>query len=157
MNSKIVITNMNEIEGKKKIGLDKYEYTKYEVTKRKDFSQCYVCFYEIAPGKSAFPKHYHKYNTECFYILSGTGVIETNEKNIDIKFGDIVVFPCGEAGTHKITNTSHDEKLVYIDFDTTHSPDIIKYVDSGKIGVIEHNISSSFYREDNQVDYYDGE
>ena len=52
MNSKIVITNMNEIEGKKKIGLDKYEYTKYEVTKRKDF----ICFYEIAPGKSAFPK-----------------------------------------------------------------------------------------------------
>lgn len=51
MNSKIVVTNLKEIEGKKKTGLDKYEYTKYEVTKRKDFSQCYVCFYEIEPGK----------------------------------------------------------------------------------------------------------
>lgn len=157
MNSRIVITNKNEIEGKKKKGLDKYEYTKYEVTKRKDFSQCYICFYEIEPGKSAFPKHYHKYNTECFYILSGIGAIETKEEIINIKSGDIIIFPCGEAGTHKITNISDDEKLTYIDFDTTNSPDIIKYVDSGKIGVIEHNISSSFYKENNQVDYYDGE
>lgn len=157
MNSRIVITNMNELDGKKKNGLDKYEYTKYEVTKREDFSQCYICFYEIEPGKSAFPKHYHKYNTECFYILSGTGALETKEEIINIKSGDIIVFPCGEAGTHKITNISDDEKLTYIDFDTTNSPDIIKYVDSGKIGVIEHNISSSFYKETNQVDYYEGE
>ena len=157
MNSRIVVTNMNEIEGKKKSGLDQYEYTKYEVTKRSDFSQCYVCFYEITPGKSSFPKHYHKYNTECFYILNGKGKIETKEKIINVKTGDVIVFPCGEAGTHKITNTSSNEKLIYIDFDTTNSPDIIKYVDSGKIGVIEHNISSSFYKEDSQVDYYNCE
>ena len=157
MNTKIVVTNINEIEGKKKSGLDKYEYTKYEVTKRNDFSQCYVCFYELNPGKSAFPKHYHKYNTECFYILKGQGKIETKDDTIDVRSGDIIVFPCGEEGTHKITNISNDEKLVYIDFDTTNSPDIIKYVDSGKIGIIEHNVSSSFYKEDSQVDYYDGE
>lgn len=157
MDSKIVVTNMKKIEGKKKNGLDKYEYTKYEVTKRKDFSQCYICFYEIEPGKSAFPKHYHKYNTECFYILNGNGLVETKDEILKVQSGDIIVFPCGEDGTHKMTNVSDKEKLVYIDFDTTNSPDIIKYVDSNKIGVIEHNISSSFYKGDDQVDYYDGE
>ena len=157
MNNKIVLTNISKLEGKRKSGLDKYEYTKYEVTKRKDFSQCYVCFYELAPLKSAYPKHYHKYNTECFYIINGTGEVETSNEILKVTSGDIIVFPCGEAGTHKITNVSKTEKLTYIDFDTTNSPDIIKYVDSGKIGIIEHNISSSFYKEDNQVDYYDGE
>lgn len=157
MNNKIVLTNISKLEGKTKTGSNRYKYTKYEVTKRKDFSQCYVCFYELDPLKSAYPKHYHKYNTECFYIVNGIGKIETNKDTLKVKSGDIIVFPCGEAGTHKITNTSKNEKLVYIDFDTTNSPDIIKYPDSGKIGIIEHNISSSFYKENNQVDYYEGE
>ncbi len=157
MNNKIILTNISKLEGKRKKGLDKYEYTKYEVTKRKDFSQCYVCFYELAPLKSAYPKHYHKYNTECFYIISGTGEVETSNEILKVTSGDIIVFPCGEAGTHKLTNTSKTEKLTYIDFDTTNSPDIIKYPDSGKIGIIEHNISSTFYKENSEVDYYDGE
>ncbi len=157
MNNKLVYTTMSEVEGKHKVGNDKYEYIKHEVTKRSDFSQCYICFYEIPPLKSVYPKHYHKYNTESFYIISGIGIVETKNNKIDVKSGDILVFPCGEEGTHKIINTSNSDNLVYIDFDTTNSPDIIKYVDSGKIGIIEHNISSSFYKEDAQVDYYDGE
>lgn len=83
--------------------------------------------------------------------------METKNETINVQTGDIIVFPCGEEGTHKITNISTNEKLLYIDFDTTNSPDIIKYVDSNKIGLIEHNISSSFYKEDSQVDYYYGE
>ena len=157
MNNKIVLTNLSKLEGKRKKELDIYDYTKYEVTKRKDFSQCYVCFYELEPLKSAYPRHYHKYNTECFYIISGSGKVETNSKTLKVTSGDIIVFPCGEAGTHKIINTSKKEKLLYLDFDTTNSPDIIKYPDSGKIGIIEHNISSLFYKENSQVDYYDGE
>lgn len=157
MNNKIVLTNLSKLEGKRKKELDIYDYTKYEVTKRKDFSQCYVCFYELEPLKSAYPRHYHKYNTECFYIISGSGKVETNNKTLKVTSGDIIVFPCGEAGTHKIINTSKKEKLLYLDFDTTNSPDIIKYPDSGKIGIIEHNISSLFYKENSQVDYYDGE
>lgn len=157
MNDIIVHTNISKMVGKRKKGTDKYEYIKYEVTKRKDFSQFYICFYELEPLMSAYPKHYHKYNSECFYIIKGNGIVETKDKSLNVKSGDIIVFPCGEKGTHKITNSSKKDKLLYLDFDTTNSPDIIKYVDSGKIGIIEHNISSSFYKEDNQIDYYSGE
>lgn len=157
MNNKIVHTNISKLEGKRKIGSTKYEYKKYEVTKREDFSQCYVCFYELEPLKSAYPKHFHKYNTECFYIINGNGMVETNKHTLKVKSGDVIVFPCGEVGTHKITNISKTKKLTYLDFDTTNSPDIIKYLDSGKIGIIEHNVSSSFYKEASQVDYYEDE
>ena len=109
------------------------------------------------PGKAAFPRHYHSYNTECFYIIEGEGKIQTMEEKFSIKKGDIIVFPCGKAGTHKIMNTSDNQNLLYIDFDTTNSPDIIRYVDSNKIGVIEHGISSTFYRENDHVDYFEGE
>lgn len=156
MNNKIVINNLNDIKPKYK-NEHEYEFNKYEVTKRKDFSQAYICFYEIMPGKSAYPKHYHSYNTECFYIIDGEGLIETLDSNIRVKSGDIIVFPCGENGLHKLINTSNTKKLLYIDFDTTNSPDIIHYVDSDKIGIIEHNISSTFFRNEDNVDYYEGE
>ena len=157
MNDKIVLTNISKLEGKRKNGNEKYEYIKYEVTKRKDFSQCYICFYELPPLKSAYPKHYHTYNSECFYIISGTGQVETSDDVLNVTSGDIIVFPCGKAGTHKLTNISKEENLVYLDFDTTNSPDILKYPDSGKIGIIEHNVSSTFYKENSNVDYYEGE
>ncbi|MCH5166701.1 MAG: cupin domain-containing protein [Erysipelotrichales bacterium] len=156
MNDKIVVKNINNIKAKYKKEHG-YEFNKYEVTERKDFSQTYICFYEIMPGHAAYPKHYHSYNTECFYIIEGNGIVETIDSKIEVKAGDVIVFPCGKEGTHKLINTSDKEKLVYIDFDTTNSPDIIHYVDSDKIGIIEHNISSTFYRNGDNVDYYDGE
>ena len=157
MNDKIVITRLDEVEGHKKVGTDQFEYTKYQVTRRKDFSQCYVAFYEVPPGKSAYPKHFHNYNSECFYIISGEGMLETVDGIVSVKAGDIMVFPCGEAGTHKLTNTSDSEPLVYLDFDTTNSPDIIEYPDSGKVGMIEFGKREAFFRGDSNVDYYDGE
>ena len=156
MNNKIVVKNMQSITPKQKSEYG-YEYKKYEITKRSDFSQTYICFYEIMPKSAAYPKHYHSYNTECFYIISGFGVVETKDSNLEVKSGDIIVFPPGEEGTHKLVNKSDKEKLIYIDFDTTNSPDIIHYVDSDKIGIIEHNISSTFYRNKDNVDYFEGE
>lgn len=157
MNEKIVLKNLTDIKPKHKHDHDGYDYNKYEVTERADFDQAYICFYEIMPKSSSFPKHYHSYNTECFYIIKGEGIVETDEENINVKTGDIIVFPRGKKGTHKLTNTSTTNTLLYIDFDTTNSPDIIHYVDSNKIGIIEHNISSTFYREDDNVEYFEGE
>ena len=153
MNDKIVIINLINIDSNYK-NVHGYEFNKYEVTQRKDFSQAYVCFYEIMPGKAAYPKHYHSYNTECFYIIDGEGIIETIDYKLKVKSGDVIVFPCGKNGLHKLTNTSDSKRLLYIDFDTTNSPDIIHYVDSDKIGIIEHNISSTFFKNSDQADYY---
>ena len=108
-------------------------------------------------GKSVYTKHYHSYNTECFYIINGEWVIETKNSEIKVKSGDIIVFPCGENKLHKLINTSSTDKLLYIDFDTTNYPDIINYVYSNKIGIIEHNISSTFFRNTDNVNYYEGE
>lgn len=140
MNNKIIVSSLNSINPKYK-NEHGYEFKKYEATQRKDFSQAYICFYEIMPEKSAYPKHYHSYNTECFYIINGEGIIEIIDSKIKIKGGDINVFPCGEKGLHKLINTSRTDKLLYIDFDTANSSDIIHYVDSNKIGIWEKNKS----------------
>ena len=45
MNDKIIHTNLSKLNGKRKVGVKNYDYVKYEVTKRQDFSQLYICFY----------------------------------------------------------------------------------------------------------------
>jgi uncharacterized cupin superfamily protein len=157
MKDEILIMNENNLIGKHKAEHEPYEYIKYEVTPDSDFSQCYVAVYEIPPMKANYPYHYHITNTEVFYIISGQGILRTPNGDRVIKPGDIIVCPPAENGAHKIINNSQTESLKYIDFDTTNSPDIIKYPDSDKTGIFIHNQSGTFYKNDYNTNYYDGE
>jgi uncharacterized cupin superfamily protein len=153
----IEITNKDLLKPKHKSEHSSYEYYKYEVTERKKDSQCYVAIYEIPPQKSNYPYHYHLRNEEVFYIIHGSGILETPNGNKPITTGDIIVCPPLEEGAHKIINTSETEVLTYIDFDTVNSPDIAYYPHSDKVGIILSGESSTFYKSQSNVDYYDGE
>ena len=115
-----------------------------------------VSVYEIPPGKAAYPYHYHHKNEETFYILSGEGVLKTPEGERKVKAGELLFFPAGPEGAHKLTNLSETEMLTYIDFDVVHDIDIAVYPDSGKIGIWGMGINK-IYPEDADVDYYHGE
>jgi uncharacterized cupin superfamily protein len=153
----IQITNQSLIEPKHKCEHEPYEYYKYEVTPRSPENQCYVAFYEIPPRKANYPYHYHLKNEEVFYIISGNGILETPGGNRPVTAGDIIVCPPSEKGAHRLINASQTEKLTYLDVDTVNSPELIGYPNSGKIGIVINGESSTFYKKDSRVDYYEGE
>lgn len=157
MKPKTVILNSSQIPSKHKQEHPDYEYYKREITPRSTSGQCYVCIYDVPPQKCAYPYHYHTSNTEVFHILSGIGLLQTAEGEVTVKTGDVVVFPPGEYGVHKLKNISEHDMLTYMDFATTNSPDITHYPDSNKIGVIVHGSSADFFSLDQAVDYYKGE
>lgn len=157
INQDVLITNMKLMEPKHKCEHEPYEYYKYEVTTRNQANRCYVAVYKIPPLKANYPYHYHLKNEEVFYVISGSGIVETPNGNRRISAGDIIVCPPGERGAHKIINTSENEFLVYLDVDTIESPEVVHYPDSGKVGIIVHGVSSDFFKNDSQVDYYEGE
>lgn len=157
MKGEILVSNENNLIGKHKAEHEPYEYIKYEITPREDFSQCYVAIYEIPPMKSNYPYHYHATNTEVFYIISGQGILRTPNGDRSIKAGDYIVCPPLENGAHKLINNTSNEVLKYIDFDTTNYPDIISYPDSDKTGIIIHNQSSMFFKNNDKANYYDDE
>ena len=115
-----------------------------------------VALYEVPPGKSAFPYHTHSKNEENYYILSGEATLKTPAGERIVKAGEFLHFPTGDAGAHKITNTSESEMFVYLDFDATDALDVCKYPDSGKIGIWGAGINRLFKLED-AVEYYEGE
>lgn len=147
--------NIDELSRKHKVGAAGYEFY------RRDFIRIHeadslVRIYELPPGKSAYPYHFHLKNEETFFILRGEGLLRTRDGERAVRPGDLLFFPAGEDGAHKLTNTSDTEMLVYLDFDIVHDLDVAMYPDSGKIGIWGMD-TNKIYRIGDDVDYYEGE
>ncbi len=153
----IIITNKNNLEARHVCRHEPYEFFKYEATRGAGLRQCYAAIYEIPPGKTNYPYHYHLKNEEIFYIISGEGMVETADGPKKIAAGDIMICPPTARGAHRITNTSDSEKLVYIDFDTMNMPEVAFYPHSEKIGVRAGEDEMEYYKRDTKVDYYTDE
>ena len=144
----IPATHRSEHEG--------YEYYRRKFIPFGGAKNTLVSVYEIPPGKAAYPYHFHHNNEETFYILSGEGSLRTPEGEKKVTAGELLFFPTGPAGAHKLTNSSDTEALIYIDFDVVHDVDITVYPDSDKIGIWGMGINR-LYPQAEAVDYYDGE
>ena len=133
-----------------------YEYFRRKFVPYGTANHTHVCVYEIPPGKAAYPYHFHYKTEETFYILSGSGALRTPDGERQVQAGELLFFPAGPSGAHKLTNASGTEMLVYLDFDAVHELDAAVYPDSGKIGIWGMGINQIFPRSAD-VDYYEGE
>lgn len=118
----------------------------------------------MAPGKVAFPLHYHCRNEESLFVLSGTGELRIGDARIDVAAGDYVTFPVGPNSAHQSKATG-GEPLRYLCFSTLDSPEALGYPDSNKVAVIatppgkgrEEAWIAKWFRADDDVDYFEGE
>ena len=154
--SEIKHSKIENIPASHKCDHEDYEYFRRKFIPFGGAKNTLVSVYEIPPGKAAYPYHYHHKNEETFCILSGEGSLKTPEGERKVRAGELLFFPAGPEGAHKLTNSSETEMLTYIDFDVVHDLDIAVYPDSGKIGIWGMGINK-IYPQDADVDYYDGE
>ena len=115
-----------------------------------------VSWFEIPPGKKAFPFHYHLANDEAVFVLEGEGVLRSGEEEAPLRAGDYVAFPPGPPG-HQIVNRSQ-APLRYLAMSTMREPEVAVYPDSKKVGLLARGHGMmSVHRQDDAVDYYEGE
>lgn len=117
--------------------------------------------YEVPPGKTAFPNHYHCANEESIYMLEGTGTLRIGTDEITVGPGDYASFPTGPAHSHMLLNTG-EAPIRYLCFSTLVPTEVVGYPDSKKIGAMSFTDAGKsrirhMFREDSQVDYYEGE
>jgi uncharacterized cupin superfamily protein len=94
------------------------------------------------------------------------GTYRAGEDRFEIRAGDIVSAPPGDASTaHQIVNTSAEE-LRYLAFSTRLDPEVVEYPDSGKFSAVsmvpeDKGLSGAGFvyvgRSISAVDYWDGE
>lgn len=102
------------------------------------------------PGKSGCPFHAHSAQWECYYILSGTGVMRHGRERREVRAGDVMMHPPGNA--HQLINTGTTDLRYYLVADNPLT-EYCHYPDSDKWGLKPGGLV--FRKQD--VDYYLGE
>jgi uncharacterized cupin superfamily protein len=111
--------------------------------------------FELPPGQSGRPYHYES-SEEWLLVLEGRVSVRHPEGEDELEAGDLVCFPAGPEGAHKLTNRSEQDARVLL-VSTRTSPAVAVYPDSDKIGVIADWGERVFVRREAGVDYYDRE
>ncbi len=119
-----------------------------------------LSLWEVPPGQAAYPYHCHLGEEELVVVLQGRPSLRTREGWRELEQGEVVAFPRGEDGAHQLVNRSA-EAVRFLSFSTNGDPDIVLYLDSGKISAAERRPDGGGLREiflrDQAVDYYEGE
>jgi uncharacterized cupin superfamily protein len=120
--------------------------------------------YEIPPGRTAFPAHYHCGAEEAIYVLDGAGTLRIGDAEVAVRAGDFLSFPIGPESSHQLINTG-DAPLRYLCMSTKVTSEVVGYPDSNKIAALAapagaawgDNWVAKWFPGDADVGYYDGE
>lgn len=137
--------------------------------------------YELEPGSTSWPLHYHTGNAEAVYVLSGTGTLRRGEAGEDVNLapGEYVALPADPSGAHQVVNdvaegtsagepnatrsADADEPLVYLMLSTMNDPDVTVYPEEDGVGVFAgsppggdgERTVAGFWQRDDAVEYWE--
>jgi uncharacterized cupin superfamily protein len=113
--------------------------------------------YDVEAGDKLGPYHTHHANEEWVIVLRGEPTLRTHEGEQVLREGDVVAFPRGTEGAHQIRNDT-DAPIRVLMLSTLIAPDIVEYLDTGKIGA--RSVAGDrimFARPGPELDYWEGE
>jgi uncharacterized cupin superfamily protein len=112
--------------------------------------------YDLDPGRSSSPYHY-EFEEEWLLVVDGAVVVRTPDGEHALGRGDVVRFPAGPAGAHKVMNRG-DAPARTLMFSSARVPAVSVYPDSDKIGVWPGNEQDDLiFRRGDAVPWSDGE
>jgi uncharacterized cupin superfamily protein len=121
--------------------------------------------FELPPGRSSFPLHIHHANEELLVVVSGRPTLRTLDGERQLEEGELVAFPPGRSGAHRIDNRGEQPARMLI-ISTMLAPEINEYPDSGKVWVRtfppgatrpDEAVDILVRSNDERRDYLDGE
>jgi len=111
---------------------------------------------EVEPGSKLWPYHTHHANEEWVIVLRGEPTLRTPEGEQVLTEGDVVCFPRGKDGAHQITNRT-DAPIRVLMLSSMMGPDIVEYLDTGKVWATSAEGLIMFARPGPPVEYWEGE
>ena len=114
--------------------------------------------YELDPGEAICPYHYELGNEEWLIVLDGKpSFLDEDHDEFQLEKWDVLLFPEGEKGGHKVVNHSSEPARVMM-VSTKNDPSLAFYPDSNKVGAwAAPGQRVGLFRLDDAVDYWEGE
>ena len=113
--------------------------------------------YELEPGNRLWPYHTHHGNEEWMIVLRGRPTLRAPEGEEQLTEGDVVAFRRGKEGAHQVRNDT-DAPIRVLMLSTLLAPDIVEYLNSGKVSVVDAK-GERLFREfrGRDAEYWEGE
>jgi uncharacterized cupin superfamily protein len=111
---------------------------------------------EVEPGSKLWPYHTHHANEEWVIVLRGEPTLRTPEGEQVLKERDVVCFPRGKRGAHQIINGT-DSPIRVLMLSSMIGPDIVEYLDTGKVWATSADGTIMFARPGPTVEYWEDE
>ena len=112
--------------------------------------------YDIAPGASSSPYHY-EYDEEWLLVVDGTVVLRAPDGEHTLQRGDLVRFPRGPAGAHKVMNRSESPARTLLFSRVGGGLAVAVYPDSDTIGVFAGDDNDLVFERGTAVPWAHGE
>ena len=112
--------------------------------------------YEVEPGDKQGPFHTHHANEEWLIVLRGEPTLARTRVS-KLREGEWSPFPRGKEGAHQIRNDT-DAPIRVLMLSTLIAPDIVEYLDTGKIGA--RSVAGDrilFARPGPEIEYWEDE
>ena len=112
--------------------------------------------YDIAPGASSSPYHY-EYDEEWLLVVDGTVVLRAPDGEHTLERGDLVRFPRGPAGAHKVMNRSESPARTLLFSRVGGGLAVAVYPDSDTLGVFAGDDNDLVFERGTAVPWAHGE
>ncbi len=112
--------------------------------------------YELRPGQSICPYHYEYPEEEWLTVLAGRVLVRHPGGEQELAEGDVVCFPSGPDGAHKVTCLGDVVARVLMS-STKQTPAIAVYPDSDKVSIFPGDERDRLTMRRDTLDYWDGE
>lgn len=91
--------------------------------------------WEFGPGAAQFVYHFHHGTEELLIVLRGQPTVQLHDGERVLEEGDVIPFPAGRDGGHRIRNGGSSTARVLI-VAAHANPDVAEYPETGKLAAV---------------------
>ena len=103
-----------------------------EVSRELGARKLFCAVAELRCGQHYHPYHWHTAQEELFFVISGTPSIRVPHGTFTLRSGDVMAFPTGASGAHRLFNDA--DKVARVLLVANHDPnDMCYYPDTRKV------------------------
>jgi uncharacterized cupin superfamily protein len=112
--------------------------------------------YDLAPGEGT--RYHYEYDEEWLLVVDGTIVLRAPDGEHTLERGDLVFFPPGPAGAHRLMNRSESPARTLLFSKKGHPPAVVVYPDADTIGVFfPDEANDTVFKRSTAVPWAEGE